>query len=53
MKIANEHLLYNDIIESDGHIVREETTLGAALAVITFLAGFALILGIAIHFGLI
>jgi hypothetical protein len=38
MQIISEHLLWNDVIESDGKVHQEETALGAALAVIIFVA---------------
>jgi hypothetical protein len=38
MNTISEHWLYNDVIESDGKVHKEETALGAALATIAILA---------------
>ncbi|HXP70733.1 MAG TPA: hypothetical protein VOA88_15735 [Candidatus Dormibacteraeota bacterium] len=47
------HLLYNDVIESDGRISKEPTLLGAILIGIAFIAGFALLVVLAGQAGLL
>ena len=43
MTIIREHLLWNDVIENDGKVHREETVLGAFLASIAFLGAIAIL----------
>jgi len=53
LQMLRTHLLYNDVIESDGRISKEPTLLGAILIGIAFIAGFALLVVLAGQAGLL